>query len=138
MYAQSYARITQAPVMSTSVYRMKKRHAYKKRTMSVCKQPYMYLGIFLRVLRPLPSCTLPEFPCALPLLSCALPELPCALPDLISALPELNFFFFTYIIAVFVFYRQLIFRFSSIAHKIVPRSSYVRVLDCAQILVVHA
>ena len=39
-------------------------------------------------------------------------------------------FFFAHIIVI-------VPMFSSIAHKIVPRSRFVHVLDCAQILVIH-
>ena len=53
--------------------------------------------------------------------------------------------FLTYNLCFCVF-RQLMYNaccifvpmFSSIGHKIVPRSCFVRVLDCARILVVHA
>ena len=79
------------------------------------------LGIFLRVLRPA--------------------ELPCALPDLDSALPELKkkkkiTFPFLCFQAADELYNACRFvpMFSSIAHKIVPRSCFVRVLDCARIL----
>ena len=91
---------------------------------------------------------------AVPLLSCVLPELPYALPDLHSVLPDL----FKKIKnsknkknctlngnCCFCVFRQLmnckffhICMFSSITHKIVPRSRFVRVLDCARILVVRA
>ena len=55
-----------------------------------------------------------------PLLSRALPELPCALHDLNSALPDLNS-------ALPELKKKLI------AHKIVPRSCFVRMLDCTRL-----
>ena len=83
----------------------------------------------------------------MPLLSCALPELPCALPDLHSALPALKkkkcYFFYIFLFLYFQtadeLYDACIFvpTFLSIAHKIVPGSCFVRVLDCARILGVH-
>ena len=55
------------------------------------------------------------------------------------------FFYLQNVIAVFVFSDKMLVNacrfvpmFSSIAHKIVPRPRFVRVLDCDRILVVHA